>query len=400
MPLHDGKLFYRKLDELLSRIEMSGERTEQLSSVLHEVLELFGEDLHITSGRLYEVVGNELHLRLALKTDGKDLAGTRIPKSCPPVELLFQNRSYIFDSTTPGIDPDFEKDVVGSTDSAAIIVGRERLAVLAFGLAPGWEREVIELCLNTIRHSLNHRFETEGIRADLRETRLIQRSLFPKEIPEFPGYEIAAKSISAEDVGGDFYDLLGPNDDILGIALGDASGHGLPAALLVRDVVTGLRMGVEMETKISPTIEKLNRVIHQSTLSTKFVSLFYGELESNGNLMYINAGHIPPYLLTERGMFRLEVGGSILGPLPEIKFKRGYIHFDKGGVLVIISDGIMEQDSPDGEPFGEEPIQPLIEENRDRSAKEILDAIIGAAAKHGGGRWDDDATAMVIRRLP
>lgn len=399
MPPHNGKIFYRKLDELLSRIEMSGERSELLTEVINEVLELFGEDLCILNGRLYEVEGNELVLRLNMKSRGNAREGTRIPIDYPPVKLLFKHRCYIFDSTTPGIDKEFENTVIGGTDSAAIIVGRERLAVLAFGLAEGWEREVLELSLNTIRHALNHRFETEGIRADMSETRLIQRSLFPERIPEFAGYEIAAKSISAEDVGGDFYDLLTPDEDILGIALGDASGHGLPAALLVRDVVTGLRMGVEMQTKITPTIEKLNRVIHQSTVSTKFVSLFYGELESNGNLMYINAGHIPPFLLVNRGMRRLEVGGSILGPLPEIKFKRGFVHFDKGGVFVLLSDGILERLSPAGVDFGEEPVQAIIEEYRERSAQEILDKILTAAKNHGVGRWEDDATVMVIRRL-
>ncbi len=398
MPPHDGKIFYRKLDELLSRIEVSGERTELLTEVINEVLELFGEDLSIVNGRIYEMEGNELVLRLDMKSRGKDLEGTRIPITYPPVKLLLDHRCYIFDTTTPGIDQEFENSVIGGTDSAAIIVGRERLAVLAFGLADGWEREVLELCLNTIRHALNHRFETEGIRADMNETRLIQRSLFPKRIPEFSGYSIAAKSLSAGDVGGDFYDFLMPDEDILGIALGDASGHGLPAALLVRDVVTGLRMGVEMQTKITPTIEKLNRVIHQSTVSTKFVSLFYGELESNGNLMYINAGHPAPFIFTDRGMQRLEVGGSILGPLPEIKFKRGFIHFDRDGVLVILSDGILERMSPDGDDFGEDRVQGIIEQNRQRTAQEILDLIMEGAQEFGNGRWEDDATIMVIRR--
>ncbi len=380
---------------------MSGERTKLLSDVIHEVVDQFGESLSIANGRLYEVVGDELKLRLNLKSANRDEAGKRIPLDYPPVRLLMKNRCYIFDSTTPGIDKEFEENVIGGfTDSAAILVGRERLAVLAFGLAPGWQREEIELCLNTIRHALNHRFETEGIRADMKETRLIQRSLFPKRNPVFPGYEIAARSVSAEDVGGDFYDLLELSEDILGIALGDASGHGLPAALLVRDVVTGLRMGVEKETKISPTIEKLNRVIHRSTVSTKFVSLFYGELEANGNLMYVNAGHVPPFLLMDRGFFRLDVGGSILGPLPHIRFKRGFVHLDRGGVLVILTDGILERHDAASEDFGDDPVSELMEKHKNASAQELLEAIFEAAKNFGGGKWDDDATILVIRRLP
>ena len=83
---------------------------------------------------------------------------------------------------------------------------------------------------------------------------------------------------------------------MLGVSIGDASGHGLPAALLVRDVVTGLRMGIEKELKVAHVFEKLNRVIHRSRLSSRFVSVFYGELEADGNLVYVNAGHQPPIL--------------------------------------------------------------------------------------------------------
>ncbi len=399
MPITDPKVFYRKLDDLLSRIAGGGDRTEVLSSVLHQLVESFGPDLSISNGRLYEVVDSKLVLRVDLNSP-QNVEGTEISLDYPPVKLLFEHRGYIFDSTTPGIDPDFEQEILGGTESAAIMVGRERVAVLAFGLAPGWEREQIEFALNTIRHFLNHRFDTEGLEEDLEETRLIQRSLFPRRLPEFPGYEFAGKSISADDVGGDFYDFIMTAEEFMGFALGDASGHGLPAALLVRDVVTGLRMGIDKDTKISPTIARLNRVIHRSNLSTKFVSMFYGELEANGNLMYVNAGHVPPFVMMDRGWFRLEVGGSVLGPLPELKFKRGYIHLDRGSLMVTVSDGILERLSPNGEMFGEEPIPEIMKELRDAPAQIVLETIFERAYMFGGeGKWEDDATVLVIRRL-
>ena len=95
----------------------------------------------------------------------------------------------------------------------------------------------------------------------------------------FAGYDLAARSVAADEVGGDFYDFEDFGSDMLGVSIGDASGHGLPAALLVRDVVTGLRMGIEKELKVAHVFEKLNRVIHRSRLSSRFVSVFYGELE-------------------------------------------------------------------------------------------------------------------------
>src|SRR4029079_5329813 len=116
----------------------------------------------------------------------------------------------------------------------------------------------------------------------------IQESLLVEEPPDFAGYEIASHSVAAEEVGGDFYDFLVFDDELLGFSIGDASGHGLPAALQVRDVVTGLRMGIEQDLKVGEVLARLNRVIHRSNLSSRFVSVFYGELDSGGNMVYVN----------------------------------------------------------------------------------------------------------------
>ncbi|MFH1682099.1 MAG: PP2C family protein-serine/threonine phosphatase [Candidatus Eisenbacteria bacterium] len=402
MPILDPKSFYRKLDALLSKIQIvSGvKHGELISTVLRDLVEEFGQELSIRNGRAYEIVGNELVLCCDLKSPIARPRDFRLSMEYPPVRLLLEHRCYVFDAATPGMDPAFEVEVVGGTTSAAIVVGRDKEWVLAFGLAEGWERETIEFSLNAIRNALTYRLEHEWLAADLEETRTIQRSLFPDRIPEFPGYQIAARAETAEVVGGDFYDFLPLDEEVMGIAVGDASGHGLPAALLVRDVVTGLRMGVEKDMKITPALRKLNAVIHRSTLSTKFVSLFYGELERNGNLMYVNAGHNPPFLVLDRGVFTLDVGGSVLGPLPEIRFKRGFTHLDKGGILVVFSDGIIERANRKGEQFGEERLQDVLLESRHQPAQEILDAVFRAARDHTRARWEDDATVVVVRRLP
>lgn len=402
MPLSDQKEFYRKLDALISKIEIDGIQDKRglLFAVLSDLVESFGALLSIQNGRLYEIVGDVLILREEKSREENSSRPVRIPLDYPPIQLLLRHRCYIFDGSTPGLDPELESGLTGGANSVAIIVGRERESVLAFGLADGWDRDKIEFGLNTVRNALTHKIDTADLRADLEETRMIQRSLFPKRIPEFPGYEIAGRVESADSVGGDFFDFIPMGEDIIGIAVGDASGHGLPAALLVRDLVTGLRMGVEKDMKITPTLSKLNQVIHRSTLSTKFVSLFYGELEQNGNLMYVNAGHLAPYLLLERGFFRLEVGGTVIGPLPEVEFKRGFAHVDRGGIFVAFSDGIVERANASDDQFGEERLARVIRDNRDRSAQELLEAIFQASKAHGVGRLQDDATVLVVRRLP
>jgi len=172
----------------------------------------------------------------------------------------------------------------------------------------------------------------------------------------------------------------------------------------VRDVVTGLRMGLERELKIAHVFTKLNRVIHRSTLSSRFVSVFYAELEKNGNLIYVNAGHQPP-LLFDTGKDRvieLTTGGTVIGPLPEVRFHRGMAYLRPGDLLVMCTDGILERRAKDGTFFGEERLREVVRQHRTAGATAILEAIFDAAETFGAGRaWEDDATVVVVlRQLP
>src|SRR6185436_17925140 len=150
----------------------------------------------------------------------------------------------------------------------------------------------------------------------------IQLSLLPSTPPFIAGYETAARSQPAGIIGGDFFDFSVLDDDFFTVAVGDAMGHGLPAALLVRDVVTGLRMGVEKEMRMAEAMQKLNRVIHRSTLSSNFVSLFFAQIESTGNILYVNAGHPPPILVHGSQARRLQPTGMILGAVSDAQFRR------------------------------------------------------------------------------
>jgi sigma-B regulation protein RsbU (phosphoserine phosphatase) len=204
---------------------------------------------------------------------------------------------------------------------------RPKRHAIVFLLGDGWVREELDFALNTVRAALGSRLTDERVRGSVREAAEIQQSLLLEEPPEFPGFDIACRSIPAEEVGGDFYDFLDfGGQEMLGLAIGDASGHGLPAALLVRDIVTGLRMGIEKDLKVAYVFSKLNRVIHRSNLSSRFVSVFYGELEGDGNIIYVNAGHYPPVLFFKNPtgplqQVELSTGGTVIGPLPEARFR-------------------------------------------------------------------------------
>jgi sigma-B regulation protein RsbU (phosphoserine phosphatase) len=282
-----------------------------------------------------------------------------------------------------------------------VVVGRRpKRYVLFFLLSEGWGREELDFTLNTARAALGSRLMEDRALGSLEQAAEIQQSLLLEEPPPFPGFELAARSRPAEEVGGDFFDFAVFDEDMLGLSIGDASGHGLPAALLVRDVVTGLRMGLERELKVTHVFTKLNRVIHRSTLSSRFVSVFYGELERNGNLIYVNAGHQPPLLFSAEKVTELTTGGTVIGPLPEVRFHRGVARLQPGDLLVMCTDGILERRAPDGTFFGEERLRDLVRERRAAGANALLEAIFDAAESFGGGRsWEDDATVVVVRRL-
>ncbi len=260
--------------------------------------------------------------------------------------------------------------------------------------------EQLELLAQTLGSILAMRVLERSFSDTMRQAAEIQSSLLPRRPPELDGFDIAVRCTPTEDVGGDLYDFLALDEETLGLAVGDASGHGLPAALLVRDVVVGLRMGMEGDLRAGHTLRKLNRVIHGSALSSCFVSLFYAELERNGNLFYFNAGHEPPMLFSADGERPLATAGTVIGPLPDARLKRHLAHVDHGSTLVVYTDGIVERRGPGGEFFGLEGLTRAVREQPGASASETVERVFERSeAFHPGQPWDDDATILVVRRL-
>ena len=233
----------------------------------------------------------------------------------------------------------------------------------------------------------------------LDRARAIQRSLLPDPLPGFPGFDLAARSESADAVGGDVFDTLPLSPSTLGLMIADASGHGLPAALEARDVVVGLRMGAAQHLKIDATIERLNRILCSSTLSSRFVSLVYGELDDAGNFDYINAGHPAPLLLTRHIARRLPDSGRVLGVAPHSVYRVARTEIPREGALLLYTDGVTECPSPDGEEFGIERLSGIARVLCDAPAAHIVSAIFDALAEHSWReRLPDDASVLVVKR--
>jgi sigma-B regulation protein RsbU (phosphoserine phosphatase) len=398
-PAFQPKQLYRELARLLAHGEGAEFSHEWFASLVHEIVVRLGDMLLIDSGRLYEDRGAK-GFELVHQVGSKDPSaiGVLIRPNYRPLQLLLQHGVFIFDPTVQGQSERLEKRL-GGMESAAVLIASEPRRILAFGLRPGWERDDLDFTLHTLHNAIDDRIGVQNLKTDLNQAAEIQRSLLPTQAPRLPGYTVAARSEAAAIVGGDFFDFLPGDPDTLVFALGDASGHGLPAALLARDVVTGLRMGSERSLKITQIVNRLNRVIARSILSTRFVSLIYAELESNGNLFYVNAGHPPALISGRRGPRRLTIGGTIIGPLDTASFKRGWAHVDRGDTLALVTDGLLEREDAAGAMFGEAGVLGVMAAHAGRPASEVLDALFRAAAEHGGGQpWADDTTAMVIAR--
>jgi sigma-B regulation protein RsbU (phosphoserine phosphatase) len=398
LPRLDAKLLYRRLDSLFGALDPKQPQGRILNSFLGSFFETLAGPLRIRAACLYAEHRDDFSLLSATGEFGGTLPDS-VDRDGPALQLLYRHRVYIFGDPAAEAAPS-RQGILPTGPSAAIIVGkRPARHVLFFLLADGWDMEELDFALNTVRAALGSRLVDERVRGSLVQAAEIQQSLLLEEPPSFEGYEIACRSIPAEEVGGDFFDFHSLNGSALGLAIGDASGHGLPAALLVRDVVTGLRMGIEKEFKLAYVFGKLNRVIHRSTLSSRFVSVFYGELEPSGNLVYINAGHQPPMLFGKNGVEELATGGTVVGPLPEASFHRGFARMEPGSLLVMCTDGILERRNPKGEFFGEERLKETVLKNREDDADDILEAIFAGALAFGKGRaWEDDATVVVVRR--
>ena len=389
-PIHDAKRFHRRLERLLDGLDGGAATERYAGEVVPLVLRELGADLGVTGAHLYQRDADRARLLESWGESAKDLS-PELPR-----RLSASDASAIADlpwvgETTAGVAGLLGLDEGGSLLVALFLTRDPEAAPL--------DPSRFAHALSTLDYALRqqrHRRELEDLVA---QARAIQLSLLPAGRPAFGDFDIAAASVPAREVGGDLYDFLPLDRETLGLAVADASGHGLPAALQARDVAMGLRMGAERDLKITRLVEKLNRIIHKSGLVTRFVSLVYGELELNGNFGYINAGHPPPLLLDDSGFHELTVGGLILGPAPDSLYKLGFAHVDRGAVLALYSDGVIERGTESGRPFGVERLQAWMRKWRDGLANQAVDDLLQRLKDHDRAEpLEDDVTIVFVRR--
>lgn len=243
--------------------------------------------------------------------------------------------------------------------------------------------------------------EFHQMREEVRLAAKIQHDLLPKTTPTIAGYDIAGKSIPAQLVGGDYFDIINVEPHLWAMCLGDVSGKGLPASLLMANLQATLRGQTFPGVSPKECVKRSNKLLYESTSDEKFVTLFYGHLDIHRHAFtFTNAGHDHPILLSRSGHIqRLHTGGIVLAIMDAFPFEEEEVPMQPGDILVIYSDGICEAMNERRELFGEDKLIDVLRTHRDCSASMILEAIVAGAKKHAGTYpQSDDMTLVVVKR--
>ena len=402
--VRDFRALIQKVEAVLDSIEGAESSVPTVQKLVEGLTVSLGDELGILGGRLY-VHDEDDEEYLIWSTFGAAAPverGHSVPSDYPPIQACLDQGVVYMKHDDPLLDRDYE-DSIGAQLFAAAEVASGNF-IIAVDLPSDQRRDDILFTLGLLRNGINDRIRIDRMEGVLRQARLIQTSILPKHAADFPPHDIAARNHMLESVGGDFYDWIPLTDKILGVALADVAGHGLPAALQVRDIHMGLRMGTGADFKIVRTVERLNEIIHRSTLTSRFVAMFYGELEANGTFIFVNAGHHPPVFMSAEGKARyLMEGGPILGPFPGATYSRGYLTMTPGDVMVACTDGLLERERGQGEArveFGADRMEDVIRANRHRTADEIVDAIFQATDEFAEGSLPTDDRTVVVMRYP
>jgi serine phosphatase RsbU (regulator of sigma subunit) len=242
-------------------------------------------------------------------------------------------------------------------------------------------------------------FEQERLKNEVLVAREIQLGLLPKAPPEHTGLKILGQMASSVEVGGDYFDYFSLDSHRVGVGIGDGSGKGVPAAMLMSSLQAVFK-NLALKDKMSPTdlVGELNRHLCEAAKADQFATFFYGILDlDDSTFTFSNAGHCPVLLYKKEYVDRLGEGGMPLGVESAQVYQEGRIRIDSGDMLFFYTDGVTEQHNSDGELFGEERLISLLQANKNLSLSELQELLFAAVRNFGGGRQEDDVTTIIAR---
>jgi sigma-B regulation protein RsbU (phosphoserine phosphatase) len=354
-------------------------------------------------------------LRLLLKNEGIQSDAAQSPAAVlhqvksRPYDVLLMDLNYARDTTSGEEGLDLLKQVQAIDNTLPVVAmtawGSVELAVEAmkrgvcdFVLKP-WENSRLTRTLwNHIEKGRSKRDQLRRQRENAEAERAAGRALLPQSLPRVPGFEIAATVQPLDTLGGDYFDVLEPAEGQLALAVADAIGKGVPAALLMSNVQASVRALAGSGFSPAELAASLNHSVRRNTTAGRFVTFFYSEMNTRARtLAYANAGHCPPVLVRSGGQVeRLETGGAVLGVFKDWPYAQGTVQLASGDRLLFFTDGITEAENDREEQFGEDRLIELARALRHRRAPEIKDQILDAVSRFCRGRAEDDITLLVL----
>lgn len=260
--------------------------------------------------------------------------------------------------------------------------------------------------LETIRSAIAEHDKLVALQTDLDTARNIQSAILPKKFPPFPEikeFEIFAAMEPAKEVGGDLYDFFLLDNNRVGFVVGDVSGKGVPAAIFMAVSRTLIRATALKGIPPEECLTYVNHLLCHESVASMFVTVFYGVLDyKNGTLIYANAGHNPPYILTKEGELKaLELtGGVALGVVDGIGYKSKTVQIANGDLIYLYTDGVTEAMNKDYELYSEERLELLIKENCGTSVTDIIKRSLDDIKIHADGEvQSDDITILTVKYL-
>jgi len=245
--------------------------------------------------------------------------------------------------------------------------------------------------------------ERKSLAEQLAVARRIQETFFPKKAPRIYGFDIAGINIPSEAVGGDYYDFIDIVQNQIGLAIGDVSGKGLGAALIMAAFRASLKAEIRNNFAIRTIFAKVNSLLFESIERENYVTAVYGVLDTKNSVFtFSNAGHNSPLLFKANGeIMELTEGGLALGMFPNSVYEERAIYIEKGECLLFYTDGVTEAlDSADRE-FGPGMLKQLVEANKKSASQAIIENVVQAVQQHrDAGKPTDDLTMILVRRIP
>jgi serine phosphatase RsbU (regulator of sigma subunit) len=278
--------------------------------------------------------------------------------------------------------------------------GRDREAGLLL-------RNHVETLLQYLKKADSDSGLHRAVAKDLESAKDVQKALFPQKNIRIPGICCQTFYKAARGISGDYYDLFPLRNDRWGIAIGDVSGKGIGAALIMASLQASLRArALHVDSDLAALMADVDRLVFASSPVNLYASLFYSEYQPATRVLeYVNAGHNPPMVIRWKDghceVFQLKAGGTPVGLLEEAEFIPGKFHLEAGDLLVAYTDGITESDDASGEMLGQARLENLLRGCRGKTSKETIQFVLDERFAFANGQPQrDDMTLVVMRVLP